>query len=143
MVDRLFARSGPDQLRVTDITEHPTREGKVYCCVVLDAYSRRVVGWSIDSTQTATLVTNALGMAIHNQNPQAGTVIVTAPRGCAPRSNTRCSRQTPSLERATASDRGESAGQTPFWLVERRAWDSNPRDRSPGLAVFKTAAIVH
>ncbi|MBB2747068.1 UNVERIFIED_ORG: transposase InsO family protein [Microbispora rosea subsp. rosea] len=75
MVDRLFARSGPDQLWVTDITEHPTREGKVYCCVVLDAYSRRVVGWSIDSTQTATLVTNALGMAIHNRNPQTGTVI--------------------------------------------------------------------
>lgn len=54
MVDRLFARSGPDQLWVTDITEHPIRQGKVYCCVVLDAYSRRVVGWSIDSTQTAT-----------------------------------------------------------------------------------------
>ena len=33
---------------MTDITEHPTREGKVYCCVVLDAFSRRVVGWSID-----------------------------------------------------------------------------------------------
>ncbi|GII32988.1 transposase [Planotetraspora mira] len=75
MVDRLFARGGPNQLWVTDITEHPTREGKVYCCVVLDVYSRRVVGWSIDSTQTAALVTNALGMAIHNRTPQAGTVI--------------------------------------------------------------------
>jgi putative transposase len=74
MVDRLFARSGPDQLWATDTTEHPTREGKVYCCVVLDAYFLRVVGWSIDSTQTATLVTNALGMAIHNRNPQAGAV---------------------------------------------------------------------
>jgi putative transposase len=30
-------------------TEHPTREGKLYCCVVLDVYSRRVVGWSIDA----------------------------------------------------------------------------------------------
>lgn len=37
-VNRAFARSGPNQLWVTDITEHPTREGKVYCCVVLDAY---------------------------------------------------------------------------------------------------------
>ena len=35
---------------MTDITEHPTRRrGKVYCSVVLDAFSRRVVGWSIDS----------------------------------------------------------------------------------------------
>jgi transposase InsO family protein len=47
----------------------------VYCAVVLDVYSRRVVGWSIDSSQTATLVTNALGMAIHNRKPAAGTII--------------------------------------------------------------------
>src|ERR671931_2353416 len=44
LVDRNFARTGPTQLWVTDITEHPTREGKVYCAVVLDAFSRRVVG---------------------------------------------------------------------------------------------------
>ncbi|MFI6603682.1 IS3 family transposase [Nonomuraea sp. NPDC050536] len=42
--DRAFARTEPDRLWITDITDHPTREGKVYCCVVLDAYSRRVVG---------------------------------------------------------------------------------------------------
>ena len=64
LVERTFTRSGPNQLWVTDITEHPTREGKVYCAVVLDTYSRRVVGWSIDSSPTAALVSNALGMAI-------------------------------------------------------------------------------
>jgi transposase InsO family protein len=48
LVERQFARPAPDQLWVTDITEHPTREGKVYCCVVLDVFSRRVVGWSSD-----------------------------------------------------------------------------------------------
>jgi putative transposase len=58
LVDRNFAVVEPDALWVTDITEHPTREGKLYCSVVLDAYSRRVVGWSTDSTQTAALVTN-------------------------------------------------------------------------------------
>ena len=63
--------AGPNQLWVTDITEHPTREGKVYCAVVLDAYSRRVVGWSIDATPTAALVTNALGMAIQTRTPPA------------------------------------------------------------------------
>ncbi len=52
-----------------DITEHPTREGKLYCAVVLDAYSRRVVGWSIDSSPNAALVTNALGMAIESRKP--------------------------------------------------------------------------
>lgn len=75
LVDRQFTRTGPNQLWVTDITEHPTREGKVYCAVVLDVYSRRVVGWSIDSTQTAQLVTNALGMALTNRHPDRGTII--------------------------------------------------------------------
>jgi transposase InsO family protein len=75
LVQRQFARAGCDQLWVTDITEHPTREGKVYCAVVLDACSRRVVGWSIDTTPTAALVTNALGMAIESRRPAAGTLI--------------------------------------------------------------------
>jgi putative transposase len=75
LVERNFARSAPNELWVTDITEHRTREGKVYCAVVLDTFSRRVVGWSIDSSQTSTLVTNALGMAIQNRQPPAGTII--------------------------------------------------------------------
>jgi putative transposase len=74
-VERQFHRDGPDQLWVTDITEHPTREGKVYCAVVLDAWSRRVIGWSIDSTPSTALVTNALGMAIDQRRPRAETII--------------------------------------------------------------------
>jgi len=75
LVERSFARTEPNQLWVTDITEHPTREGKVYCSVVLDAFSRRIVGWSIDSSPSATLVTNALGMAIGNRRPPSGALI--------------------------------------------------------------------
>ena len=75
LVDRRFARSAPNQLWVTDITEHPTVEGKIYCAVVLDAHSRRVVGWSIDSSPTAALVTNALAMAIESRKPPAGAII--------------------------------------------------------------------
>lgn len=75
LVDRNFTVVERDVLWITDITEHPTREGKVYCCVVLDAFSRRVVGWSIDSTQTAALVTNALGMALENRSPDPGTIL--------------------------------------------------------------------
>ena len=41
LVNRDFPRDGPNQLWMTDITEHPTREGKLYCCCVLDAWSRR------------------------------------------------------------------------------------------------------
>ena len=79
LVDRNFTRSEPNQLWVTDITEHPTREGKLYCAVVLDSFSRRVVGWSIDATPTAALVTNALGMAIQTRTPPAGAVIHSDP----------------------------------------------------------------
>ena len=75
LVDRKFARFEPDQLWVTDITEHPTREGKMYCAVVLDVFSRRVVGWLIDNSATSGLVTSALGMAIRNRRPHSGTVI--------------------------------------------------------------------
>lgn len=75
LVERMFTREAPNRWWVTDITEHRTYEGKVYCAVVLDTYSRRVVGWSIDSSQTSALVTNALGMAIANRDPQAGAIV--------------------------------------------------------------------
>jgi transposase InsO family protein len=74
LVDRKFTRTEADRLWVTDITEHRTREGKVYCAVVLDVFSRRVVGWSIDSSPKSSLVTSALRMAIENRRPD-GTVI--------------------------------------------------------------------
>ena len=69
LVNRMFTREQPNRLRVTDITEHRTREGKVFCAVVLDGVFKTVVGWSIDSSQTSALVTNALSMAISNRAP--------------------------------------------------------------------------
>jgi putative transposase len=73
-IERRLRRDEPDRLWVTDITEHPTREGKLYCAVVLDVFSRRVVGPSIDATQTAALVTNALGMAIEGRQPDGAVI---------------------------------------------------------------------
>jgi putative transposase len=81
LVERRFDRPAPDQLWVTDITEHPTREGKLYCCVVLDVFSRRVVGWAIDSHQATPLVTNALGMAITNRNPGPDQTVIHSDHG--------------------------------------------------------------
>ncbi len=80
-VQRQFGRDGRDQLWVTDITEHPTREGKVYCAVALDAFSRRVVGWSIDAYPTAALVSNALGMAIEQRRPAEGATVIHSDQG--------------------------------------------------------------
>jgi transposase InsO family protein len=72
LVERMFVRERPNQLWVTDITEHPTRERKVYCAVVLDAFSRRVGGWSISYNPTGALISNALGMAIEQREATRG-----------------------------------------------------------------------
>lgn len=55
LVNRKFYRSPPNELWVTDITEHPTREGKVFCCAVMDTFSRKIIGWSIDTVQDSNL----------------------------------------------------------------------------------------
>ncbi len=60
---------------MTDITQHRTREGWVSRAAVLDAYSRRIIGWSIDSKQDTTLVINALDMAIRNRRPAPGGIV--------------------------------------------------------------------
>jgi len=75
LVERKFARFELDELWVTDITEHRTREGKVYCCAVMDTCSRRIVGWSIDSVQDAQLVVNALDMAIQQRKIKRGSIV--------------------------------------------------------------------
>lgn len=75
LVKRQFTADGPNRLWVTGITEHPAREGKVYCCVVIDVLSRRVAGWAIDTAQRAGLATSALGMAIDSRRPSPGAII--------------------------------------------------------------------
>ena len=69
LVNREFTVVGPNRLWITDITEHPTGEGKVYCAAVMDAYSRLIVGWSIADHMRTELVTDALGMAILRRQP--------------------------------------------------------------------------
>ena len=75
LVKRNFTVDRPNALWLTDITEHPTHEGKVYCCVVLDAFSRRVVGWSIDRRCETALVNDALSMAGESRSTDAASVI--------------------------------------------------------------------
>jgi transposase InsO family protein len=90
LVNRKFHRLNLNELWVTDITEHPTREGKVFCAAVLDACSRKIVGWAIDSKQDSTLVVNALDMAIRARTPAPGGIVhadhgVNSLRGFSPR----------------------------------------------------------
>ncbi len=75
LVERTFARNDLDELWVTDITEHRTREGKVFCCCVMDTCSRRIVGWLIDTIQDSQLVVNALHMAIKQRRTKLGSIV--------------------------------------------------------------------
>ncbi len=63
-VERDFTATAPNRLWLTDSTEHPTGEGKLYLCAVKDVWSRRIVGYSIDSTMTSHLAVDALAMAV-------------------------------------------------------------------------------
>ena len=74
LVKRQFRPDRADRLWVQDITQHPTREGWVYMAVVIDAWSRRVVGWSIADHLRAELVVDALEMARLRRRPE-GTVV--------------------------------------------------------------------
>jgi transposase InsO family protein len=80
LVQREFSAPGPNRVWLTDITEHPTAEGKLYLCSIKDVFSNRIVGYSIDSRETAELACSALHQAIARRQP-SGTVVVHSDRG--------------------------------------------------------------
>lgn len=81
LVNRQFVATGPNQLWVTDITEHPTDEGKLYCAAVMDVFARRIVGWSIAAHMRKELVLDALGMAVLRRGPGDGKRILHSDHG--------------------------------------------------------------
>ncbi len=74
LVRRQFTTPQPDQLWVADITYVRTGAGWLYLAVVLDVFSRRVVGWAMSALLETTLVLDALNMALWNRRPAAGIV---------------------------------------------------------------------
>ncbi len=74
LVDREFAAQAPGRLWVADVTYVPTLAGFLYLAVVLDVFSRRIVGWSMDSRLKAELVLDALDMAVARRRPGKGLV---------------------------------------------------------------------
>jgi putative transposase len=74
LVQRTFAASSPNQLWVADITYVPTGEGFLYLAVLLDAFSRRVVGWSMAEHLRTDLVVAALEMAVWQRHPSEGLI---------------------------------------------------------------------
>jgi putative transposase len=74
LVERQFSPDGPNQLWVADVTYLRTWEGWLYLAAVQDAYSRRIVGWSMADHMRAELVVDALEMAVRRRRPAPGLI---------------------------------------------------------------------
>ena len=80
LVDRQFQAAGPDRLWVADITYVPTWAGFLFVAVVLDAWSRRIIGWAMETHLRTELVLAALDMAVAQRRPTD--VIHHSDQGC-------------------------------------------------------------
>src|SRR5690606_22512841 len=78
-LNRQFDVAAPNQIYVGDITYIWTREGWLYLAVVIDLFSRKVVGWSMSSRMKAKLVCDALRMAVWQRQPQPGLIVHSDP----------------------------------------------------------------
>lgn len=74
ILNRDFYASKVDEKYVGDITYIPTSEGWLYLATVIDLYSRKIVGWSMDETMKVSLVNDALKMALISRNPEKGLI---------------------------------------------------------------------
>jgi putative transposase len=81
LVDRKFSADGPNKLWVADITYVPTQTGFLYLAVVLDVWSRRIVGWAMSSCLATQIVVEALTMALEQRRPEPG-VVLHSDQGC-------------------------------------------------------------
>lgn len=75
LVKRQFTAPAPDRVWFTDVTQHRAKDGWVYCCAVIDAFSRKVVGWSIADHIRSELVVDALQMARWQRRPAPGGIV--------------------------------------------------------------------
>jgi transposase InsO family protein len=81
LVRRDFTAVAPNQLWLTDITEHRTAEGKLYLCAIKDVFSNRIVGWAIDERMKARLVVAAIEMAVARRDGDVAGCILHSDRG--------------------------------------------------------------
>ena len=82
VLDQDFQATAPNQKWVADITYLPTLTGWVYLAVVIDLFSRKVVGWAMSDRLTTPLVTGALKLAIEQRRPEGSSLIHHSDRGC-------------------------------------------------------------
>lgn len=143
LVQRVFSAPAPDVVWLTDITEHPIIEGKLYCCAVKDVFSNRIVGYALDERMTAQLAVSALRSAIARRQPD-GTVVVHSDRGGqfrsrAFRATLKANRLTGSMGRVGAA--GDNAAMESFYaLLQKNVLDRRRRWRTRNELAYE---IVH
>ena len=75
LVGRDFTAVGPNELWLTDITEHKTGEGKLYLCAIKDVFADRIVGYSVDTRMKSRLAVRALENAVARRDDVAGCIV--------------------------------------------------------------------
>jgi putative transposase len=140
LVKREFKADGPNQLWVADMTYVPTWAGFIYLAIVLDVWSRRVVGWAIGEQMTAELVLTALNMALQQRRPDG--VIHHSDQGSQYTSiafGERCKKMGVRPSMGTVGDAYDNAMAESFFatleceLIDRRSWQTKTEAR---LALF-------
>jgi putative transposase len=140
LVRRQFEAEGPNRLWVADMTYVPTWAGFIYLAVVLDAWSRRVVGWAIGETMTAELVLSALNMALQQRKPEV--VIHHSDQGSQYASiafGERCRKMGVRPSMGSVGDAYDNAMAESFFasleceLIDRKSWQTKTEAR---LALF-------
>jgi len=140
LVKREFAAHGPNQLWVADMTYVPTWAGFIFLAIVLDVWSRRIVGWAIGEQMTAELVLAALNMAL--QRRRARGVIHHSDQGSQYTSvafGERCQKMGVRPSMGSVGDAYDNAMAESFFasleceLIDRRSWKTKTEAR---LALF-------
>lgn len=135
LVQRVFSAPAPDLVWLTDITEHPTIEGKLYCCSIKDVFSNRIVGYAVGDRMTASLAVSALRSAIARRQPK-DTVVVHSDRGGqfrsrAFRATLKANGLTGSMGRVAAA--GDNAAMESFYaLLQKNVLNRRQRWRTRG-----------
>src|SRR3954449_3133682 len=134
LVRRDFTAQGPNQLWLTDITEHWTGEGKLYLCAIKDVYSNRIVGYSIDSRMKSRLAVAALESAVARrraEGPEVAGCVLHTDRGSQFRSRKfvhALNRHTMVGSMGRVGAAGDNAAMESFFsllqknVLDRRAW---------------------
>lgn len=139
LVNRDFSAPAPNVTWLTDITEHPTSEGKLYACAIKDCFSNRIVGYAVSDRMTADLAASSLRSAVARRQPR-GTVVVHSDRGGQFRSRKfravlKANHLTGSIGRVSSA--GDNAAMESFYSLLQKNVFNRRRWRTPDELAYE------